>query len=74
MTNSQRRALRTLVQVGLVQAAIQTYNAFAPHPFNVEQVSAITALATPLLSFGQSWLEDNTDAPTLLKAPSPPNS
>lgn len=71
MSNAQRRALRTLIQVGLVQAVIQLYNAFAPHPLNAEQVSAITAFATPLLAFGQNWLEDNTAAPTLLAAPAP---
>lgn len=69
MTNAQRRALRTLIQVGLVQAIIQLYNAFSPHPLNAEQVSAVTAVATPLLAFGQNWFEDNTTAPALLKPP-----
>lgn len=69
MTDSQRRALRTLFQVGLVQALIQLWNAFSPQPMNVEQAGAITAVATPLVSFGQNWLEDNTNAPAFLKAP-----
>lgn len=73
MSDAQRRALRTLVQVGLVQALIQLYNAFAPvqYDLTLEQQSAITVVATPIVVFIQNWLEDNTSVPTLLKGDGP---
>ena len=69
MSDAQRRALRSLFQVTLVQALITLYNAFAAVPLTVEQASAITLVATPLLVFGQNWLEDSTSFPAVLKAP-----
>lgn len=67
MSDAQKRALRTLFQVGLVQAIIVAYNAFAPAKLTVEQAAAITGLATPLISFAQNWLETNTATPAMLK-------
>lgn len=72
MNDATRRGLRTLLQVGLVQAAIQVYNAFAPARLTADQVSAITAIATPLLAFVQNFLEDSTPLPALLKSPPSP--
>lgn len=69
MSDAQRRAVRTFVQVGLVQALLALYNAFAPTDLTVEQTTAITLVATPVVGFIQNWLEDNTSAPALLKAP-----
>lgn len=72
MSDAQRRALRALIQIGFVQALIQLYQAFAPVRLTADQVQALTVVATPLLAFGQNWLEDNTSAPALLKAPPSP--
>lgn len=69
MNDATRRGLRSLLQVGLVQAAIQFYNAFASTQLTADQVTAVTVLATPLLAFIQNLLEDNTSFPALLKAP-----
>lgn len=69
MNDATRRAIRTLLQVGLVQGVIQLYQAFAPVKLNVEQASAITVVATPLLGFLQNMLEDTAGLPALLKAP-----
>lgn len=64
-----RRGLRGLLQIGTVQAAMGLYNAFAVTPLNATQMVAITMTATPLLIFGQNWLEDNTAFPAIGKAP-----
>lgn len=69
MSDAQRRAIRTVIQVSLVQALMALYNAFAPIDLTIEQMTAITLVATPLVAFAQNWLEDNTSAPALLKAP-----
>lgn len=69
MTDAQRRALRSLIQIGLVQGVLQLYNAFATVDLTGEQVSAITFVATPIVAFVQNWLEDNTAFPAVLKAP-----
>lgn len=69
MSDAQRRAIRSLLQVGLVQALIQLYNAFSANDLTGEQVTAITLVATPLLVFLQNWLEDNTDFPSVGKSP-----
>jgi len=74
MSDAQRRGLRSLLQVGLVQALIQLYNAFAAVDLTAEQVSAITMVATPILAFAQNWLEDSTSFPALLKAPASPGA
>ena len=55
--------------MGLVQGVIQLYQAFAPVKLNVEQASAITVVATPLLGFVQNLLEDRDAIPKLLKPP-----
>lgn len=72
MSDAQRRAVRTLLQVSAVQILLQTYNAFAPNPLTNEQYVALTALGSMLVTFGQAWLEDNTRFPALLKAPTSP--
>jgi len=64
-----RRSLRSFLQVGVVQAAIQLYQAFATVKLTTDQVVAITVFATPLLALAQNLLEDNTAFPALLKAP-----
>jgi hypothetical protein len=72
VSDAQRRALRTLIQVGFVQALMQLWNAFSPPlpaDLTPEQMIAITTIGTPLVAFAQNWLEDNTTAPALLKAP-----
>jgi hypothetical protein len=68
MNDPVRRGLRTLLQVGLIQAFIQFAQAFGAH-LTGEQIAAITTLATPLLAFVQNLLEDNTGFPSILKAP-----
>ena len=74
MSDATRRGLRSLLQVGLVQAAIVLYNAFAVVELTSEQAGAITLFATPLLAFAQNWLEDNTSMPAVGKAPASPGS
>lgn len=71
MSDAQRRALRSFIQVGFVQACIQLYQAFAygNARLTVEQVTAITLFVTPIIAFVQNWFEDNTDMPAILKAP-----
>ncbi len=74
MNDPTRRALRTFVQVGLVQALIALYNAFAPVPFTLAQVSAITLAVTPLVVLVQNLLEDGGVIPTLGKTPPIPDA
>jgi hypothetical protein len=69
VSDAQRRGLRSLLQVGFVQALIALYNAFAVVDLTTEQVTAITLVATPLLAFAQNWIEDNTQFPAFGKAP-----
>lgn len=69
MSDAQRRALRSFLQIGFVQAILVLYNAFAEVDLTAEQVSAITLVATPLLVLAQNMLEDGTSFPALLKAP-----
>jgi hypothetical protein len=66
-----KRALRTFVQVGLVQALIALYNAFAPQPLTIAQISAITLVATPLVVLAQNLLEENGTIPSFGKTPPP---
>lgn len=63
------RAIRTLVQVGIVQLLLQGYTAFAAHPLTTEQYAFVTALGTTVLSLAQNWLEDGTDLPSFGKSP-----
>lgn len=74
MTDAQRRAIRSFLQIGFVQAVLVLYNAFAEVDLTADQVSAITLVATPLLVLGQNWLEDNTAFPALGKAPASPGA
>lgn len=69
MNDATRRGLRSLLQVGIVQALIGLWNAFATNDLTTEQVTAITLVATPLLSFAQNLLEDQTSFPAFLKSP-----
>jgi hypothetical protein len=66
-----RRGLRSLVQIGFVQAAMQLYNAFATTPLTPNQMVAITTFVTPILIVAYNWLEDapGVPLPALLKAP-----
>lgn len=50
-----------------MQGVIQLYNAFAPIKLTVEQASAITVVATPLVGFLQALLEDRSVLPKLLR-------
>lgn len=72
MSDAQRRAIRGVIQIGLVQAFIALYQAFAAVKLTADQVQAITGVFTPLVMFAQNWLEDNTGLPALLKAPASP--
>lgn len=67
--DSIRRSIRGLAQVTFVQACIGLYQAFASMPLTGEQIMAITIFATPLVTFSQNLLEDNTRLPAILKAP-----
>lgn len=69
MSDAQRRAIRSFLQIGFVQAVLVLYNAFAEADLTADQVSAITLVATPLLVLGQNWLEDSGAIPALGKAP-----
>ncbi len=71
MNDATRRAVRTFVQVGLVQGLIALYNAFAPQPFTLAQVSAITLVATPLVVLVQNLLEEKGTIPSFGKTPPP---
>jgi hypothetical protein len=72
LSDAQRRTARTFLQVGLVQAGIAVFNAFHAPPLTIEQSGAITLFLTPFVVFAQNWLEDNTSAPAVLKAPASP--
>ena len=68
MNDATRRAIRSAVQIGLVQAVIQFAVAFGAE-LTANQIAAITTLATPILALIQNLLEDQTSFPALLKAP-----
>lgn len=53
-----QRGVRTVVQVGLVQIVLQTYQAFAAVPLNEQQYAALTTLLTTLLTIAQILAED----------------
>ena len=72
MSDAQRRALRSLFQVGVVQGLMLLYNAFAAVPLTANQTTAITVAITPLFVFAQNWLEDNTRMAAVGKAPASP--
>lgn len=72
MSDAQRRAIRGFVQVGFVSAVIALLAAFDVIRWNETQTVAVMAVATPIVSFIQNWLEDNTSAPAILKAPTSP--
>lgn len=74
MPDYVRRALRTFIQIGVVQGAIQLYNAFAAVPLNATQVAAITTFATPVVALVQNLLEDQSGMPALWKAPASPGA
>jgi hypothetical protein len=70
VNDAARRGLRTLLQVGLVQAVIQVLQVFGITHWSAEQIAAVTTLATPILAYVQNALEDSTPAmPALFKAP-----
>lgn len=70
--DSAKRAGRTALQAGAVQALIQLWNAFAVTDITIEQAAILTTLGTPLLSFLQGLLEEQRVIPPLLKEPPPP--
>jgi hypothetical protein len=67
MSDSFRRALRGLIQIGFVQACIVLYQAFSTRPLTADQVQAITFFVTPILAFGQNALEDSGAIPAMIK-------
>lgn len=69
MSDAQRRALRSFVQVTLVSSVIGLLAVFNVIDWSAIQTAAVMAVATPSVAFIQNWLEDNTSAPALLKAP-----
>jgi peptidoglycan/LPS O-acetylase OafA/YrhL len=71
MTDAQRRALRTLLQALGGGVLVALWQVFAPPEWrmSVEQVAALTALLTAVVSFAQNWLEDRAGLPAVLKAP-----
>ncbi len=71
MTDATRRAIRTFVQVGLVQGVMLLWNAFAPVQLSALQMIAITTVATPIVGLIQNLLEDAQVIPPLLKPPVP---
>ena len=68
MNDATRRGLRTLLQVGLVEAFLRLLEAFGVG-ITEDQHAAIIVFATPLLAFVINYLEDNTSMPAVLKAP-----
>lgn len=68
LSDAQRRALRTLLQVGTIQAIILLLKQFNIINWTVEQQAAVTTLGGLLISFVHNWLEDNTSMPAVLKA------
>jgi hypothetical protein len=68
MNDASRRGLRTLMQIGVVEAVLQLLRAFGVN-LTEEQHAAILVLATPLVTAAQNWLEDRGNVPALLKAP-----
>lgn len=69
MNDATRRAIRTFVQIGLVQAILVLYNAFATTDLTAEQATAITLVATPLVVLVQNLLEDRGTIPSFGKSP-----
>lgn len=74
MSDAQRRAIRGFFQIGLVSAVIALLAAFELIQWTETQTVAVMAVATPVVSFIQNWLEDNTQTPALLKAPTSPGA
>lgn len=66
LSDPVRRALRTLMQVGLVTAVLELLVAFGV-PVSREQQAALLAVATPLVAFAQNLLEDAGTLPPLAK-------
>lgn len=62
-----KRAARTLFQVGTVSAVVALLQEFHLIEWTTQQTVAVITAATPIVSFLQNWLEDNTPTPKMLK-------
>lgn len=69
MSDATRRALRSLLQIGTVNAVIALLAVFEVIHWTPVQVGAVNAVALPLVSFAQNWLEDKGAIPALIKSP-----
>lgn len=69
MNDASRRAIRSFLQIGLVEGVLQLLEAFGV-ALTADQHAAIIVVATPVLVLAMNLLEDNVAAfPALLKAP-----
>jgi hypothetical protein len=66
MSESLRRAIRTLLQAGTAEMIVLVLEAFVLD-FTPEQHGALLLALTTLCTFGQNALEDAEVIPTLLK-------
>jgi phosphate/sulfate permease len=71
MSDSARRATRTLVQTSLAAGVIALLTAFEVIHWSSTQTVAVMAVATPCIGFLQAILEDHAVVPALLRTPVP---
>lgn len=69
MSDALRRSIRGLVQIGFVSAIIVLLAAFDIISWNETQTAAVMAVATPIVSFIQNFLEDAGSIPAYGKSP-----
>ena len=67
MPDSLRRAIRSLAQIGTINAVIALLAVFELIDWTPAQVGAVNAVALPLLTFLHNFLEDNSRFPSVLK-------
>lgn len=68
MNDATRRAIRSFIQIGIVEGTLRLLEAFDV-PLTGNQHQAIILFCTPFLALLQNLLEDKTSFPALLKAP-----
>jgi hypothetical protein len=71
MSDTQKRAIRTLLQAGLAALLIGFYQAFAPDAYkmNAQQLLSMEAFLTVVITFLQNWFENNVSHTAFLYGP-----
>ncbi len=68
MNDASRRALRTLLQFIVAGGFTEVISTFVVD-LDATQKLLVLALTQLVVTFAQNYLEDNTNAPAILKAP-----